>query len=77
MPEPASRERRAASSGGAPDASYLMFDPDATEGPSNVLANLVRRMTIDQLVFSGGKSDPETGTYWLAYRQENDETPPF
>jgi hypothetical protein len=60
------------------DPSYLLFDHDPRPAPlPSVLQAVQKRMTVDQLVLSGGRSDPETGVYWLAYRRQVDEEPPF
>lgn len=60
------------------DPTYLMFDHEAVVEPlPGVLQQVVKRMTVDQLVFAGGRSDPETGTYWLAYRPAGADQPPW
>lgn len=60
------------------DPTYLMHDHEATAQPlPTVLEQVVKRMTVDQLILSGGRSDPDTGTYWLAYRRAGDEQPPW
>lgn len=60
------------------DPSYLLFEHEPTGHPlPAVLERVAKRMSADQLVLSGGRSDPDTGIYWLAYRREADEAPPF
>lgn len=49
----------------------------AARGLPEVLQTAARRMSVDDLVLSGGKSDPDTGVYWLAYRRSNNDQPPF
>lgn len=60
------------------DPTYLMFDHEATAEPlPGILQQVVKRMSVDDLILSGGRSDPETGTYWLAYRKVDAEQPPW
>jgi hypothetical protein len=60
------------------DPTYLMFDHEVeVRALPEVLEGVARRMTLDELVLSGGKSDPDSGTYWLAYRKASDEQPPW
>lgn len=76
-PPKAPRAKRAADPAEL-DPSYLMHDHEAPDRPlPHVLEQVAKRMTADQLVFSGGRSDPKTGTYWLAYRRQADEVPPW